>query len=248
MILIWIGHRGTIRCTGADHAGHASSPLGRELSECSTCSLRGPDPAGGLPGSIGCNLLFREVGGRMNIPRFRAFIGAVGLTTALVMLLPAQSALAALNTTTSWSNNDYVGNCAEVNGGYVIAAQSFLWGQGYYNIAVDNWWGSNSDTALRNYQNAHGLSVDGCAGPNTWGNMQGLLLDFGSGTNPRYESTSSSRYSWYNYSHANNDTTTSCRWSSFTETPSNYSVSSPVQKASYDFEFSLVTISPFPNC
>lgn len=131
----------------------------------------------------------------------------------------------------------------------MIAAQAFLWGQGKYSYAVDNVWGSRSDMALKSYQSSHGLTADGCAGPLTWENMQKQLKDYGSGSNPRYISTVTGRYAWFNYSHANNDTSSSCRWSTDTQTPpSNYTRGGPVASGSYNFQFNLVGISPFPNC
>jgi hypothetical protein len=77
------------------------------------------------------------------------------------------------NSTPYWANNSLTGYCGQTDGGYVVAAQSFLRTWGTYPGRIDNYWGPQSHSALINYQRARGsLQVDGCAGPATWDDMQ----------------------------------------------------------------------------
>jgi peptidoglycan hydrolase-like protein with peptidoglycan-binding domain len=46
--------------------------------------------------------------------------------------------------------------------------QGILRVKGYYTGALDGKAGALSDTAIRNYQKAEGLDVDGSCGPKTW--------------------------------------------------------------------------------
>lgn len=87
------------------------------------------------------------------------------------------------NTTPSWANNSMTGYCGQVDGGYPVAAQLFLYAAGTYAGPIDNYWGSNSHTALINYQRTHGnLQTDGCAGPKTWADMQARVTPIGQST------------------------------------------------------------------
>lgn len=96
---------------------------------------------------------------------------AVAVTTSV-------PAMAADNTSYYWSNNSYTGYCGQVDGGYVVAAQEMLHTYGTYGGAIDNYWGNGSHNAMVNYQSLRGLSADGCAGPQTWDNMQKLTAYF----------------------------------------------------------------------
>lgn len=170
---------------------------------------------------------------------------AIGAASALVVAT-STPASAALNTTRYWSNNGYVGYCSQIQGGYVLAAQAFLWGKGYYGVAVDNVWGDKSHLALGNYQRNNGLSIDSCAGPATWDNMQRKLVDMGPMTNPRYDSTSSGRYAWFSY--AKPTLSGTCRWSSYTRSPSNYPRGTAVTAVSYDFDSVLRATNAYHEC
>ncbi|MBN8210704.1 peptidoglycan-binding protein [Bacillus sp. NTK071] len=55
----------------------------------------------------------------------------------------------------------------------VTNLQSQLKSKGYYNYSVDGVFGSITQQAVRNFQSANGLSVDGVAGPNTFGALSG---------------------------------------------------------------------------
>jgi hypothetical protein len=88
------------------------------------------------------------------------------------------------NDTAYWANNSMTGQCGQTDGGFVIAAQSFLWAWGKYAGPVDNFWGSASKNALMAYQRERGnLQVDGCAGPLTWRDMQGQTRALGTSSN-----------------------------------------------------------------
>ena len=60
-------------------------------------------------------------------------------------------------------------------GNEVKAMQTLLIGYGYScgSSGADGDFGSNTDKALRAYQKAKGLSVDGCCGPSTWAKLLG---------------------------------------------------------------------------
>ncbi len=94
---------------------------------------------------------------------------------ATVLGATAGYASAADNTSYYWSNNSNTGYCGQVDGGYVVAAQEILNTYGQYGGKIDNYWGSGSHNALVNFQSLRGLSADGCAGPQTWNNMQNLI-------------------------------------------------------------------------
>jgi hypothetical protein len=77
------------------------------------------------------------------------------------------------NKTEAWSNNSLTGYCGQTDGGYVIAAQEFLYAWGKYAGPIDDYWGTNSKNALVSYQSERPrLDPDGCAGPKTWADMQ----------------------------------------------------------------------------
>ena len=55
----------------------------------------------------------------------------------------------------------------------VRRVQEILAEGGYYTGPIDGVFGPDSEAAVRAYQEAHGLTVDGVVGPETWGNMHG---------------------------------------------------------------------------
>ena len=88
------------------------------------------------------------------------------------------------NNTPSWANNSLTGYCGQTDGGYVIAAQAFLYAAGHYAGAVDNYWGSKSHSAMLSYQTERQtLQRDGCAGPETWADIQARARYVGTTTN-----------------------------------------------------------------
>jgi len=54
------------------------------------------------------------------------------------------------------------------SGAAVRALQTQLNAKARLSLAVDGQFGSGTDTAVRNFQRAHGLTVDGVVGQNTW--------------------------------------------------------------------------------
>lgn len=61
------------------------------------------------------------------------------------------------------------------NGEDVKALQILLNGKHKANLSVDGDFGSKTDAAVRNYQKAEGLGVDGIAGKNTMGSLLGAV-------------------------------------------------------------------------
>lgn len=59
------------------------------------------------------------------------------------------------------------------NGAQVKAIQRMLYCLGYYKSSIDGDFGSLTDSAIRSYQKANGLTVDGVIGPKTWANLLG---------------------------------------------------------------------------
>ena len=55
----------------------------------------------------------------------------------------------------------------------VEEVQRILTEGGYYTGPIDGVYGPETESAVRAYQTAHGLEVDGVVGPHTWGNMHG---------------------------------------------------------------------------
>ncbi|HEU0131307.1 MAG TPA: peptidoglycan-binding domain-containing protein [Mycobacteriales bacterium] len=77
------------------------------------------------------------------------------------------------NTTPYWANNSLTGYCGQTDGGYVVAVQLFLQTYNTYTAPIDGKWGPQSHDALARYQaNTGRLQHDGCAGPDTWYDMQ----------------------------------------------------------------------------
>lgn len=58
--------------------------------------------------------------------------------------------------------------CKGMNGADVTVLQALLVAHGYGMTAVNGVFGDSTEKALRNYQQDHGLAVDGIAGPLTW--------------------------------------------------------------------------------
>jgi hypothetical protein len=90
------------------------------------------------------------------------------------------------NSTAYWSNNSLTGYCGQTDGGYVIAAQSLLYAYGFYGGLVDGYWGPKSHEALVAYQTARHLKLhEGCAGPETWADMQQFARYYSTSDNCR---------------------------------------------------------------
>ena len=64
-------------------------------------------------------------------------------------------------------------------GNYVCIAQDNLNTLGYRTGGLDGVFGTQTNTAVRNYQKAKGLSVDGIIGCNTWRSLQEAVVGTG---------------------------------------------------------------------
>jgi hypothetical protein len=111
------------------------------------------------------------------------------------------------NNTPTWANNSLTGYCGQTDGGFVIAAQLLLYAYGLYPGPIDNYWGPKSHSALLNYQAARGLQRDGCAGPDTWLDLQRQTKLIGSssectgpGSLRNYQYSRASRWAYYDRS------------------------------------------------
>lgn len=56
-------------------------------------------------------------------------------------------------------------------GAEVEDVQTFLQEQGYYNAGIDGIYGSNTRSAIIEFQEDNGLMADGIIGENTWGTL-----------------------------------------------------------------------------
>ncbi|WLR61292.1 C40 family peptidase [Guptibacillus hwajinpoensis] len=74
----------------------------------------------------------------------------------------------------------------------VTNLQSQLKSKGYYNYSVDGIYGSITQQAVRNFQSANGLSVDGIAGSNTFAALNGSSVSSSSSSQVKSASTSNS--------------------------------------------------------
>ncbi len=63
-------------------------------------------------------------------------------------------------------------------GSYVGTLQQMLRTLGYYSGNIDQIFGSATQTAVRNFQRDHGLSVDGIVGPRTWTALDNAIGGF----------------------------------------------------------------------
>ncbi|WP_054967252.1 peptidoglycan-binding domain-containing protein [Alicyclobacillus ferrooxydans] len=102
----------------------------------------------------------------------------------------------------SWTNQRTISNGDQ--GGDVLGAQSVLHFMGFLTgtvSVIDGAFGPNTESAVKAYQSAYGLSVDGIVGPNTWSSLQQWLAQDGTSSpyyeyNVNYESGSSH---WFAY-------------------------------------------------
>lgn len=77
--------------------------------------------------------------------------------------------------------NDWSTNCttywnANKVSRYTAAIQYILIYHGYYSGSVDGDYGPATQSAVLNYQVAHGLSADGIVGANTWKSLRARLV------------------------------------------------------------------------
>lgn len=96
-------------------------------------------------------------------------IAALAMTALLgIGISPAQAADQLPGSPTCTVNSDHVTVKKGNNGNSVREVQCWLNRQAGAGLTVDGKFGSATDTAVRNWQRSHGLSVDGVVGPNTW--------------------------------------------------------------------------------
>jgi cell wall-associated NlpC family hydrolase len=97
----------------------------------------------------------------MNIPFKKLVISSVTAASLLVLpQLSGSASAATLSTTQQILNVGDVGQSVE-------AVQEKLQNLGLYADSIDGIYGPNTRSAVRKYQSAHGLLVDGVAGPHT---------------------------------------------------------------------------------
>jgi peptidoglycan hydrolase-like protein with peptidoglycan-binding domain len=124
-------------------------------------------------------------------------------------------------------------------GGYVLAIQEAAYSRGSYGGPLDDLVGPNTVNGIRGLQTYLGLSVDGCAGPITWGAVRNLLQYIGPppgyvADGPLYGINFGARSQYYSYN--------GC-WASFAYR----GTSSPVMSLRYyEFAGGLVGLTPLP--
>ncbi|MFK3960570.1 peptidoglycan-binding protein [Guptibacillus hwajinpoensis] len=93
----------------------------------------------------------------------------------------------------SSSSNTYSSTLRHGDRGQSVTnLQSQLKSKGYYNYSVDGIYGSITQQAVRNFQSANGLSVDGIAGSNTFAALNGSSVSSSSSSQVKSASTSNS--------------------------------------------------------
>jgi peptidoglycan hydrolase-like protein with peptidoglycan-binding domain len=104
----------------------------------------------------------------------KVLLASASAPAAAAAMISGATPAAASNTpgSSAWSANDVTGYCGDTSGGYVVAAQFFLYGVGKYSGPVDNNWGNASYQAAVAYQRSRGLTADGCIGGQTWEHME----------------------------------------------------------------------------
>lgn len=134
----------------------------------------------------------------------------------------------------NWSSNDYTGYCSTQSGGYLVAVQQYARSYGSYSGAVDAAWGSGSDAGLKALQRYYSIPADGCAGPQTWSNMQSSLTALCS---PGYVCNGPSARVYLGREYQYFDHRSGCTWTSYTN---NNPVGGPVRQYTYyRFGFAL---------
>ncbi|KMM36966.1 peptidoglycan-binding protein [Guptibacillus hwajinpoensis] len=125
----------------------------------------------------------------------RDFQRSAGISVDGVVGPQTVSALTGSKSSSSKSSS-YSSNSGTVRygdrGQTVKNLQSQLKSKGYYSYSVDGVFGSITKQAVRNFQSANGLSVDGVAGPNTFGALSGAASASKSSSSVKSASTSNS--------------------------------------------------------
>ncbi|WP_270180111.1 C40 family peptidase [Alkalihalobacillus sp. CinArs1] len=94
---------------------------------------------------------------------------------------------------TSQSTSSYSGTVRHGDRGQQVSnLQSQLKDKGYYNYSVDGIFGSITKRAVMNFQSANGLTVDGIAGPQTFGALSGASTAAPSSSNDSSVASTSS--------------------------------------------------------
>ncbi len=106
---------------------------------------------------------------------------AISAIIAKNLVLGQFAPVAAHRMDRSWDiGSDLIGYCGMTSGGWVGAVQGNLithypgglGATGPYQTGVDFQFGNATYQKVRQWQSDHGLSVDGCVGQATWGNMK----------------------------------------------------------------------------
>jgi hypothetical protein len=142
----------------------------------------------------------------------RMLIAASFLALASVFSLGQAQTAQANQPNDSWSTNQKVGYCGATTGGYVLAAQNFLYGgEGY--TPMDAQFGANTNAATRTFQSQVGITVDGCIGPQSWSVMRAQLV---SQCSPGYSCSVTNFASHFNGGTVYYDRT-NCDWGTYTD-------------------------------
>jgi hypothetical protein len=130
----------------------------------------------------------------------------------VAVALGTDSALAVTQFSTYWSTNDLTGTCGDQRGGYVVALQLFEHTLGSNPDPIDNIFGVHTDSGLRALQRYYGVTVDGCAGSQTWSKMRGSLLARCAAGYVCYPYPEASHYADLGYGRVYFGKSSSCAW------------------------------------
>lgn len=88
---------------------------------------------------------------------------------------PPGCSVSADDSSSSWANVCYTGNGYWTDNRTMPDGVGVILEQLFYGSGLGCTWGSPSDSALRSFQYQNGLTVDGIAGPQTYGRLQSTL-------------------------------------------------------------------------
>lgn len=118
-------------------------------------------------------------------------------TTILTILVNITAFAFPMNN--NWSTNQWVGPNYCTSGNIVRCVQILVSAAGFDPKGIDGYYGTNTQTAIENYQKKYAPPGDGIVGTNTWSQMHNFLIFIQDGYayNPYYgEFTNTKNFAW----------------------------------------------------